>query len=218
MIPPPQEQGVAGSHSVSKLLSSVEFPIEEPSVSTLAEPIPLAQTALTSVTSSITDTQDAIRSTSHSHSPTRLPSASEMEKTDAKLEVDAPDTPAALEEQVSIIETVNGAQMATPGDEESTPTATPTAAVPVEDSAQPTGAPLMASALPKARLPHDKIGILEDRIKEDERGDIEAWLTLISEHRKRGKLDDARRTFARFLQVFPQCVSCLEESLARVCH
>ncbi|KAM3081263.1 mRNA 3'-end-processing protein rna14 [Clarireedia jacksonii] len=56
---------------------------------------------------------------------------------------------------------------------------------------------------PKARLPHDKTGILEDRIKEDPRGDMEAWLSLISEHRKRNKLDDARAVYERFLKVFP---------------
>lgn len=59
----------------------------------------------------------------------------------------------------------------------------------------------------KARLPHDKIGLLEDRIKEDERGDMDAWLNLISEHRKRGKLDDARRVYEKFFSVFPSTVS-----------
>jgi cleavage stimulation factor subunit 3 len=59
----------------------------------------------------------------------------------------------------------------------------------------------------KARLPHDKIGLLEDRIKEDERGDMDAWLNLISEHRKRGKLDDARRVYEKFFSVFPSAVS-----------
>ena len=61
---------------------------------------------------------------------------------------------------------------------------------------------------PKARLPHDKIGLLEDRIKEDERGDMDAWLNLISEHRKRGKLEDARKVYERFFAVFPSAVSC----------
>ncbi|KAL2072103.1 hypothetical protein VTL71DRAFT_11446 [Oculimacula yallundae] len=59
-------------------------------------------------------------------------------------------------------------------------------------------------SLPKARLPHDRIGILEDRIKEDPRGDMDAWLSLISEHRKRNKLDDARAVYERFFKVFPQ--------------
>lgn len=62
-------------------------------------------------------------------------------------------------------------------------------------------------AAPKIRLPHDRIGILEDRIKEDPRGDLDAWLNLIGEHRKRGKLEDARKAYERFLGVFPSCVS-----------
>lgn len=59
---------------------------------------------------------------------------------------------------------------------------------------------------PKARLPHDKIGILEDRIAEDPRGDIDAWMALIHEHESRSKLDDARAVFERFLQVVPTAV------------
>jgi cleavage stimulation factor subunit 3 len=64
-----------------------------------------------------------------------------------------------------------------------------------------------SNALPKARLPQDRIGILEDRIAEDPRGDIEAWLSLIEEHRRRHKNDDARAVFDRFLKVFPTAVS-----------
>jgi cleavage stimulation factor subunit 3 len=66
-----------------------------------------------------------------------------------------------------------------------------------------------AASFPKARLPNDKTGILEDRIKEDPRGDMDAWLSLIAEHRKRNKLDDARAVYDRFFKVFPQAVSFL---------
>ncbi|KAL8698525.1 MAG: hypothetical protein Q9201_006522 [Fulgogasparrea decipioides] len=59
------------------------------------------------------------------------------------------------------------------------------------------------TTLPKARLPHDKIGILEDRTQEDPRGDMEAWLSLISEYRKRSKLQEARATYERFFTFFP---------------
>ena len=62
------------------------------------------------------------------------------------------------------------------------------------------------SATAKARLPNDTIGILEDRIKEDEKGDIDAWLSLISEHNKRGKLDDVRKVYDRFFAIFPHAV------------
>ncbi len=73
------------------------------------------------------------------------------------------------------------------------------------------------SAAPKARLPHDKIGILEDRIKEDPRGDLDAWQNLINEHKKRGKLEDARNVYERFLVVFPSAVCCdLDYPLSQV--
>ena len=67
----------------------------------------------------------------------------------------------------------------------------------------------LSATLPRARLPHDKVGMLEDRIKEDPRGDIDAWISLITEHRKRGKLDDARKVYERFFVVFPSAVSRL---------
>ncbi|KAF6235583.1 hypothetical protein HO173_006266 [Letharia columbiana] len=67
------------------------------------------------------------------------------------------------------------------------------------------------TAAPKARLPHDKIGILEDRIKEDPRGDLDAWQNLINEHKKRGKLEDARNVYERLLIIFP---SAAEEWVA----
>lgn len=67
-------------------------------------------------------------------------------------------------------------------------------------------ASMTGASLPKARLPHDRVGILEDRIKEDPRGDMDAWLSLISEHRKRNKLDDARAVYERFFKFFPMAV------------
>lgn len=75
----------------------------------------------------------------------------------------------------------------------------------VPTNAQDSTAP--STHVPKARLPHDRIGILEDRIKDDPRGDTDAWLSLIAEHRKRGKLEEARKAYDRFLTVFPWAVS-----------
>jgi cleavage stimulation factor subunit 3 len=98
-------------------------------------------------------------------------------------------------------------------------------------SARPSVAPAtpapMSASLPKARLPQDRVGILEDRIAEDPRGDIEAWLSLIEEHRRRHKHDDARAVFERFLKMFPSSVSrsvdipcdvltCLGRAMGRV--
>jgi len=38
---------------------------------------------------------------------------------------------------------------------------------------------------------------------------LDAWLSLITEHRKRNKLDDARAVYDRFLKVFPHAVRLL---------
>lgn len=76
---------------------------------------------------------------------------------------------------------------------------------PVSSTTEPTIIP--NAAAPRVRLPHDRIGILEDRIKEDPRGALDAWLNLIGEHRKRGKIEDARNAYERFLNVFPSAVS-----------
>lgn len=66
---------------------------------------------------------------------------------------------------------------------------------------------LDSSSTLKGRLPHDRVGILQDRIDEDPRGDIPAWLELIAEHRSRNRLDSAREVYERFLKIFPMAVS-----------
>lgn len=82
-------------------------------------------------------------------------------------------------------------------------------------TASVTPAPPSAS-LPKARLPQDRIGILNDRIQEDPRGDIEAWLSLIEEQRKRHKYDEAREVFNRFLEQFPTAVRTCRLELVHI--
>jgi cleavage stimulation factor subunit 3 len=64
-----------------------------------------------------------------------------------------------------------------------------------------------SSFFQKARLPQDRVGTLEDRIAEDPRGDVDAWLELISEHRNRNRFDQAREVYSRFFKVFPTAVS-----------
>ncbi|KAH8692688.1 mRNA 3'-end-processing protein rna14 [Talaromyces proteolyticus] len=71
------------------------------------------------------------------------------------------------------------------------------------DSNVPTPVPSASVPISASRLPHDRVGLLEDRIKEDPRGDIAAWLELISEHRSRNRLDNAREVYERFFGVFP---------------
>jgi cleavage stimulation factor subunit 3 len=87
---------------------------------------------------------------------------------------------------------------------------TPLPKSPAQSNAHPTMAePSSAttSFFPKQRLPQDRVGILEDRIAEDSRGDIDAWLELIAENRSRGRLDQAREVYQRFFKLFPTAVS-----------
>lgn len=62
------------------------------------------------------------------------------------------------------------------------------------------------TSVPQPRLPQDRVGQLEDRIADDPKGDIDAWLDLISLHKSKNKLTDARKTYNRFFEVFPTAV------------
>lgn len=66
---------------------------------------------------------------------------------------------------------------------------------------------LLPSAASTSRLAHDTIGILEDRIKDDPRGDPDAYLELIDEYKKRYKQDEVKASYERYLEVFPLDVS-----------
>lgn len=59
------------------------------------------------------------------------------------------------------------------------------------------------------RLPHDKVGQLEDRIKDEPRADSSAWMSLIAYYREKEQLDNVRKTYERFVTVFPTAVSLL---------
>ncbi|KAI4109008.1 MAG: hypothetical protein L6R37_000726 [Teloschistes peruensis] len=90
--------------------------------------------------------------------------------------------------------------------ESTTETVTPAPAAQASDtktSAEDKTQAVPSVAFPRARLPQDRVGIFEDRIQEDPRGDMDAWLGLISEYRGRGKIEDARATYERFFTVFP---------------
>lgn len=58
----------------------------------------------------------------------------------------------------------------------------------------------------------DPVTLLGARVKEDPRGDMDAWLNLIAEHRRSGRIDQVRATYNRFLENFPQAVSCATNS------
>ena len=81
------------------------------------------------------------------------------------------------------------------------------ASVPAPSTApKATEADRASGAVTKARLPHDRVGILEDRIKDDPLGDLDAWLSLINEHRRRSKYPEARAVYERFFKLFPTAV------------
>ena len=75
-----------------------------------------------------------------------------------------------------------------------------------QDAAQDTEQQLPA-VVSNARLPRDRVGILEDRIKQDPIGDLDAWYSLIDEHKRRHKLDELRNVYRRYFDLFPSDVS-----------
>lgn len=141
-------------------------------------------------------------------------SLNQLSAADVSIQNDVQDQPPSKVVQSGISHTVPNLAAVLPDTGASShiiPTAIPTKTLPAPQVTQsepsstekPIAPPVVA---PRARLPHDRIGILEDRIKEDLRGDLDAWLSLISEHRKRGKVNDARNVYERFFTVFPQAV------------
>ena len=73
------------------------------------------------------------------------------------------------------------------------------------NAAAPPSSTTMAGSLP--RIPIDRITQLENRVRDDPRGAMDAWLALIAEYRSRGDLAQTRQIYDRFLAVFPQAVS-----------
>ncbi|KAL2023732.1 hypothetical protein VTK56DRAFT_1446 [Thermocarpiscus australiensis] len=70
------------------------------------------------------------------------------------------------------------------------------------NTAAPSAYAAAAAAVPRA--PVDKIAQLEDRIREDPRGAMDAWLALIAEHRAKNDIEKARQVYERFFATFPQ--------------
>ncbi|KAH7018311.1 uncharacterized protein B0I36DRAFT_37791 [Microdochium trichocladiopsis] len=90
----------------------------------------------------------------------------------------------------------------------------PSVAHPQNPAMQPSGQPNTGSAPAMSeRLQNDTIGLLEDRVKEDPRGDMDAWKTLIQEQQRRNKIEDARAVYERFFAVFPQAAEIWLEYL-----
>lgn len=72
----------------------------------------------------------------------------------------------------------------------------------------PDSSPHVAPAQPSsAQHPPDVVTRLEEQIKDDPRGAMDAWLDLIAELRSRNDIEDIRKVYERFLAVFPTSVS-----------
>ncbi|EGX96642.1 CFIA complex component Rna14, putative [Cordyceps militaris CM01] len=75
--------------------------------------------------------------------------------------------------------------------------------VPEKDSTSAPGQ-LGFASLPQGMVGLDPITLFEARIKEDPRGDMDAWLNLMTEYRSRNRLEELRKVYHQFLEVFPQ--------------
>jgi cleavage stimulation factor subunit 3 len=102
---------------------------------------------------------------------------------------------------------------AVPSQPQNPSTATPVATdsgLPVPPTApSPGAAPTIATM--------DPVVLLEARVKEDPRGDMDAWLNLIADHRRRSKLAEVRSVYSKFVEVFPQAVSPHPPSRSYLC-
>ena len=129
----------------------------------------------------------------------RTSQSPEQENGTTPLPVQIPGGPGASSSALPAAEGLyNPAEAATPSVADNQVQATP-------PPAQVNG--VLSAPLPKTRLAHDVVGILEDRIKDDPRGDTEAYLELINELKSRNKQDEVRSIYEQYLKVFPLDVS-----------
>ncbi|KAG5919490.1 mRNA 3'-end-processing protein rna14 [Claviceps capensis] len=62
----------------------------------------------------------------------------------------------------------------------------------------------LPNAPPPAMPSVDPVMLFEARIQEDPRGEMDAWLSLVADYKRRSRIEDLRRLYNRFLEVFPQ--------------
>lgn len=90
------------------------------------------------------------------------------------------------------------------------PSAAPTPLPESNDAAVPSQT--AQSATFAQRLPHDRVGLLEDRMKDDPKADIDAWISLLSHYKEKDQPDNVRKVYEKFLAVFPTSVSTTKSS------
>ena len=190
-VPPPSQlNGAAGAQSGLGAVAVAQAPdvpvASEPSQDTAAQTAGLNGPAQPSVVSASHTPSNVSTNPSFQLPVTAPPEQSASEEEQGKQELQAPSTAAP---------SVSQSVAATPQPPPAAATAPPPQ---INGSVPPTPT--------TQRLPHDKVGQLEDRIKEDPRSDTEAWMTLISHYREKGQLDQMRSVYDRFFKVFPDAV------------
>ncbi|KAF4508561.1 hypothetical protein G6O67_004922 [Ophiocordyceps sinensis] len=93
------------------------------------------------------------------------------------------------------------------GDDQDPPAGAPQTqgqAAPVGNGVSPDAPVDAPSSTPQVVPNLDPVALLEARIQEDPRGDMDAWLNLVADHKRRGRHDDLRKVYNRFVEVFPQ--------------
>ncbi|PPJ57791.1 hypothetical protein CBER1_00139 [Cercospora berteroae] len=101
--------------------------------------------------------------------------------------------------------TVSAAASAQPTQQPTQQSIAPTPQPPAQQSSLP------SIQAPPARLPHDKVGQLEDRIKDDPKGDIGAWYELINHYAAKEQYDNVRTVYRRFSEVFRTAVKLYQD-------
>lgn len=148
--------------------------------------------------------------------PTPDAPSNPLDRTSQSPEQENGITPAPVQATGSLTD-ISSSTLPPSGDAPRAATATPTQNVPATPAPVQPSPPrshvngTVSAALPKSRLAHDVIGILEDRIKDDPRGDTAAYLELIDELKSRNKQDDVRRIYEQYLTVFPLAVCVIPD-------
>ncbi|OQO01677.1 hypothetical protein B0A48_12714 [Cryoendolithus antarcticus] len=91
-----------------------------------------------------------------------------------------------------------------------TPSAQPSTAptpVPAQVNGMAPAQSLQTVSIVPQRLAHDIVGQLEDRIKGDPKADTDAWMGLIAYYKDKDQLDNARKVYQRFFELFPTAAS-----------
>jgi len=179
--PPPQQDGAEGAQSG---LGSVAVSHASQDVSLGSEPTQDSAAAQTA--------QDSFNG-----SPAAASVPAVSDPTDPSIAVPAPATSLPVQQdegKTAFLQVATGATL---------PSATPK---PNVNGATPPLIRSVPSSSAPQRLPHDKVGRLEDRIKDDPKADTSAWLELIQHYRDKHQVDNVRRVYERMQDVFPTAV------------